>query len=146
MRCMILLLLIFHRPNSRGSLNCTIFGVIEYSTVHSCVLLQLSACHLQQVVARVLEMFLATGSPLMLNGKLKSHNDLWYALLEAEKLFATKDPQVPICCIPIFAYRLNVLHCLLYMEHLLHVTACSLCACSGELLSLCTQPQSKTVV
>lgn len=33
----------------------------------------------------------------MLNGKLKSHDELWQALLEAEKLFATKDPQVLLC-------------------------------------------------
>ena len=34
----------------------------------------------------------------MLNGKLKSHHELWYALLDAEKLFSTKDPQVGIFC------------------------------------------------
>ena len=30
----------------------------------------------------------------MMNGKLKSHKDLWKALLDAEKLFSGKDPQV----------------------------------------------------
>lgn len=38
------------------------------------------------------------GNQLMLNGKVKSHDELWYALLEAEKLFATKDPQVRPDC------------------------------------------------
>ena len=34
------------------------------------------------------------GSPLMLNGKLKGHQDLWQALVTVEKMFATKPEEV----------------------------------------------------
>ena len=33
----------------------------------------------------------------MLNAKLKTHYELWDALLQVEKLFDTKDDQVIIC-------------------------------------------------
>jgi len=36
------------------------------------------------------------GSPLMLNGKLKSHFELWDALLQVEKMFDTMDDEVSI--------------------------------------------------
>jgi len=36
------------------------------------------------------------GSPLMLNGKLKSHFELWNALLQVEKMFDTMDDEVTI--------------------------------------------------
>ncbi|DBB12256.1 hypothetical protein WJX82_005134 [Trebouxia sp. C0006] len=35
------------------------------------------------------------GSPLMLNGKLKSHFELWNALLQVEKMFDTMDDETP---------------------------------------------------
>ena len=39
-------------------------------------------------------MHMPAGSPLMLNGKLKSHFQLWDALLKVEKMFETVDPEV----------------------------------------------------
>lgn len=40
------------------------------------------------------------GSPLMLNGKLNSHFELWDALLKVEKMWETTDPKVQFasCC------------------------------------------------
>lgn len=37
---------------------------------------------------------LHAGSPLMLNGKLKDHQELWQALVKVEKMFATVPDEV----------------------------------------------------
>jgi mannitol/fructose-specific phosphotransferase system IIA component (Ntr-type) len=59
------------------------------------------------------------GSPLMLNGKLKSHFELWDALLQVEKMFDTMDDEVIImpkyfCLSYVFQHAIPQPH----MQHL----------------------------
>lgn len=53
------------------------------------------------------KLLVCSGSPLMLNGKLKSHFELWDALLQVEKMFDTMDDEVSIIAIFIFSCHMT---------------------------------------